>query len=67
MTLLVEALPEVALISIGHRPGLETFHTRTLTLVTAKGAARLPRAAPRAISERTRLRRLRGLAGRVAA
>jgi putative ATP-binding cassette transporter len=58
MTLLIEALPDVALISIGHRPGLEAFHTRSLTLVKAEGGARFQRAAPRAISERTRLLRL---------
>jgi putative ATP-binding cassette transporter len=65
MTLLVEALPDVALVSIGHRPGLEAFHTRTLTLEKAEGGARFRRAAPRRVSERTRLRRLRGTIGRV--
>jgi putative ATP-binding cassette transporter len=67
MTLLLEALPEVALVSIGHRPGLEAFHTRTLTLVKAEGGARFQRAAPRAVSERTRLRRLRGTGTRAIA
>ncbi len=65
MTLLIEALPDVALISIGHRPGLEAFHTRTLTLEKAEGGARFKRAAPRKVSERTRLRRLRGTGARV--
>ena len=60
MTLLIEALPDAALVSIGHRPGLEAFHTRTLTLVKAEGGARFQRVAPRKVSERTRLRRLRG-------
>jgi len=41
MTLVLEALPDAALISIGHRPGLEAFHTRTLKLVRATGGARL--------------------------
>ena len=41
MTLVVERLPEAALVSIGHRPGLEAFHTRTLTLRRAEGGARL--------------------------
>jgi putative ATP-binding cassette transporter len=59
MTFLIEALPDVALISIGHRPGLEAFHTRTLTLEKGEGGARFRRAAPRKVSERTRLRRLR--------
>jgi putative ATP-binding cassette transporter len=59
MNLLLEALPDVALISIGHRPGLDAFHTRTLTLEKAEGGARFRRAAPRKVSERTRLRRLR--------
>jgi putative ATP-binding cassette transporter len=32
MTLLIEELPETSVVSIGHRPGLEVFHTRELTL-----------------------------------
>ncbi|WP_230168071.1 ABC transporter ATP-binding protein/permease [Roseomonas sp. CECT 9278] len=59
MNLLLESLPDVALVSIGHRPGLEAFHTRTLTLEKGEGGARFKRAAPRKVSERTRLRRLR--------
>ncbi len=59
MTLLVETLPDSAVISIGHRPGLEAFHTRSLTLEKAEGGARFRRVAPRKVSERTRLRRLR--------
>jgi putative ATP-binding cassette transporter len=39
--LVLDALPEAALVSIGHRPGLAAFHTRTLTLVRAEGGARL--------------------------
>ena len=29
---LIEELPETSVVSIGHRPGLEVFHTRELTL-----------------------------------
>ena len=32
MNLVLEHMPDCALISIGHRPGLEVFHNRTLTL-----------------------------------
>ena len=59
MTLLTEALPDASIVSIGHRPGLEAFHTRTLTLEKREGGARFHRAAPRIISERTRRRRAR--------
>ena len=38
MKLLIEELPETSVVSIGHRPGLEVFHTRELTLV--EGEAR---------------------------
>ena len=41
MTLLRETLPETTLISIGHRPGLEAFHDRRLTLVRHEDGARL--------------------------
>ncbi len=42
MQLVVDRLPEVALVSIGHRPGLEAFHNRTLTLHRQEeGGARL--------------------------
>jgi putative ATP-binding cassette transporter len=40
MKLLIEELPETSLVSIGHRPGLEAFHTRELTLVPGKAGAR---------------------------
>jgi putative ATP-binding cassette transporter len=43
MKLVIAALPEAAIISIGHRPGLEAFHTRTLRLELAAGGARLAR------------------------
>jgi vitamin B12/bleomycin/antimicrobial peptide transport system ATP-binding/permease protein len=32
MRLLIEELPDTAVVSIGHRPGLEAFHTRELVL-----------------------------------
>ena len=49
MQLVLDELPGSALLSIGHRPGLERFHTRSLTLQRAEGGARLsmPRRAPR--------------------
>ncbi len=37
MKLLIEDLPETSIVSIGHRPGLEVFHTRELTLEPGKG------------------------------
>jgi len=52
MKLVIEELPEVGLVSIGHRPGLEAFHTRTLTLTRADGGARLRRP-PRALRKRS--------------
>lgn len=41
MTLFREELAESALISIGHRPGLDAYHDRTLTLVRGAEGARL--------------------------
>ncbi len=41
MKLLIEALPETSIVSIGHRPGLEAFHTRELTLEPGEQGARL--------------------------
>jgi putative ATP-binding cassette transporter len=41
MKLLIEELPETSIVSIGHRPGLEVFHTRELTLVPGDQGARL--------------------------
>jgi putative ATP-binding cassette transporter len=41
MKLLIEQLPETSIVSIGHRPGLEVFHTRELTLVPGAEGARL--------------------------
>jgi putative ATP-binding cassette transporter len=41
MNLLIEELPETSIVSIGHRPGLEVFHTRELTLEPGKEGATL--------------------------
>ena len=41
MQLLIEELPETSIVSIGHRPGLEVFHTRELTLVPGEKGAKL--------------------------
>jgi putative ATP-binding cassette transporter len=43
MQLVLDELPEAGLISIGHRPGLAAFHTRSLDLLRAEGGARLSR------------------------
>lgn len=59
MGLLIESLSDAAVISIGHRPGLEAFHTRSLTLVKTAEGARFQRASPRAVSDETRRRRQR--------
>ncbi len=67
MTLLIDSLPDAAIVSIGHRPGLEAFHTRTLTLEKREGGARFRRAAPRIVSERTKRRRARFIGARVQA
>lgn len=41
MRLLMEKLPDTAVVSIGHRPGLELFHTRELELEPGKEGAEL--------------------------
>jgi putative ATP-binding cassette transporter len=41
MKLLIEEMPDTSIVSIGHRPGLEAFHTRELTLVPGEQGARL--------------------------
>jgi len=64
MTMLIESLPDAAIVSIGHRPGLEAFHTRTLTLEKTEHGARFRPAAPRLVSERMRRRRARFLPSR---
>jgi len=55
MKLLIEKLPETSVVSIGHRPGLEVFHTRELTLVQGEEGATLEAlkavGAPRALRD----------------
>ena len=41
MELIGTELPEIAVISVGHRAELEAFHDRKLNLVRRKGGARL--------------------------
>jgi len=45
MGMLRTDLPEAAVISIGHRPGLDAFHDRTMTLVKGEDGATLMRGA----------------------
>lgn len=69
MRLFAEELPESALLSIGHRPGLDVYHHRTLVLVRGTEGARLTarrkppakpkRAAPMAAANLRRLWRRR--------
>lgn len=52
MRLLMEKLPETAVVSIGHRPGLELFHTRELELEPGKKGAELkPHGKPRSLRD----------------
>jgi putative ATP-binding cassette transporter len=57
MHLAIEKVPGAAFISIGHRPGLAAFHTRTLQLVRAEGGARLIRPKKRTARDRQWSRR----------
>ena len=41
MTMLGEKLPQLAIISVGHRAELEQFHERKINLVKREGGARL--------------------------
>lgn len=41
MRLLIEELPDTSVVSIGHRPGLELFHTRELVLEPGEDGAEL--------------------------
>ncbi len=41
MRLLADELPDTAVVSIGHRPGLEAFHTRELVLEPGDEGAQL--------------------------
>ena len=47
MRLLAEDLPATAVVSIGHRPGLEAFHTRELVLEPGRDGAELRQPASR--------------------
>ena len=58
MKLLIEELPETSIVSIGHRPGLEVFHTRELTLVPGEEGAKLQKAVERRSSLQSVYRRL---------
>ena len=52
MTLLAEELPDTAVVSIGHRPGLKVFHTRELVLEPGMDGANLrARAGPRGLRD----------------
>jgi len=61
MQLVIDELPGAALVSIGHRPGLEAFHTRTLTLVRSDGGARLARKPRKRTNRQWTRRRPRGM------
>lgn len=66
MRIFEEEIPESGLVSIGHRPGLDRYHHRTLALQRAENGARLVvrrRGMPPAPS-RQASRRLRRLFGR---
>jgi putative ATP-binding cassette transporter len=43
MSIFDEELPQTSIVSIGHRPGLEAFHRRTLHLIGGPAGARLRR------------------------
>ena len=43
MQLLLERLPKATIVSVGHRPELEAFHTRKLVLEYRTDGARLVR------------------------
>jgi putative ATP-binding cassette transporter len=54
MQLVLDELPKSALISIGHRPGLDAFHERTLHLQRGPEGARLAMRPPtRVLKNRT--------------
>lgn len=66
LSLFREELAGTSLVSIGHRPGLDAWHDRTLTLMRAPEGARLRarRKAAEAPVPRTRVGALRRLFGR---
>jgi len=49
MRLVLEDLPKSALISIGHRPGLDAFHERTLHLLRGPEGAKLEKRTPKRV------------------
>src|SRR5262249_37281166 len=52
MRLLAEELPDTAVVSIGHRPGLEAFHTRVFVLEPGRSGTQLrPRMASRSLRD----------------
>ncbi|HEY4253092.1 MAG TPA: ABC transporter ATP-binding protein/permease [Roseomonas sp.] len=60
MQLILDELPDAAVISIGHRPGLDAFHNRTLELVKTENGARFAwpqRTAPKRTAARWRITR----------
>ncbi len=62
MSIFDEELAGATLVSIGHRPGLERYHTRALELVSSTAGARLHRRSRRPERPQSRLlRRLRTL------
>jgi vitamin B12/bleomycin/antimicrobial peptide transport system ATP-binding/permease protein len=64
MQLLIDELPNAAVLSVGHRPGLEAFHQRELVLVRGDEGTRLTKAsrarreAQRALHDTLRRERL---------
>jgi putative ATP-binding cassette transporter len=67
MRLFREELAESALVSIGHRPGLDVYHDRTLTLLRAPDGARLTAWRRRPQAARPRRGAGRGSAGTMGA
>ena len=66
MRIFEEEIPDAGLVSIGHRPGLDRYHHRTLALQRAEGGARLVvrRRVPSQASSRQVSRRIRRLFGK---
>jgi putative ATP-binding cassette transporter len=65
LNLFVEELAGTTLVSIAHRPGVEAFHDRTLTLVMAVGGARLVTKRGKAVPAPVRTSDRRSLAAMV--
>ena len=58
MRMVLEDLPESALVSIGHRPGLDAFHERTLQLQRGPEGAKLALKQPKRVLRPKRNRNL---------